>query len=372
MTAAQQPKAAPIPSAAPPAALTVDLGAIAENYNLVRRTVGPSCVASAVVKADSYGLGMAPVVAALENQDCPLYIVATPDEALALRPLTAKPILALGGTFGTAADDYIRHNITPALNSLEAIADWRNAARRHGIRLPAALHFDTGMNRLGLATRETAALLDDPAALDGLDVTLVMSHFACADEAGHPLNKQQYERFAVIAARFPKARKSLANSSGTFRDPAWHFDMVRPGQALYGLNPTPEAPNPVRPAVSLEARILQVKTALKGETVGYGASHKLNKDTVVATTALGYADGIFRSLGNKGTLYHQGRACPVIGRISMDYVTVDLGTAPARPGDMLEVLGPHQSADDLASSAGTIGYEILTALGGRYRRIYKG
>ena len=232
------------------------------------------------------------------------------------------------------------------------------------------------MNRLGFGLDETPVLLEDLGRLEGLDVKMIISHFACADEKDHEMNDAQYERFKAVAAHFPKAQKSLANSSGVFRDPRYHFNVARPGMALYGLNPTPEAPNPMRPVVSLDVRVLQIREVKAGETTGYGASYRHEKDTVTATVAMGYADGILRALSNKGRLYWQGQALSILGRVSMDSITIDLGglAESKRPkvGDYLEVIGPHQSADDLATQAGTIGYEILTSLGERYERVYLG
>jgi alanine racemase len=353
------------------AILTIDLNAVAHNYNLLKSKVGPDCRVAGVVKADAYGIGMEKVWAVLENQGCPFYFVATPDEGLALRALTRKPIGVFGGIFTDAADEAIRHSLIPVLNSLHAIDEWRGLAARHGIPLPAILHFDTGMNRLGLGAEETAALLDNPARLAGLKPQVIMSHFACADEEGHAATPQQYERFAALADKFPNAVASLANSSGIFGDARFHFGMVRPGMALYGLNPTPETVNPMKPVAALEAQILQVRRARKGESVGYGASHTLDQDTQLATVGLGYADGLLRSLSGSGKLFYKGKPCPIVGRVSMDLTVIDMGRLSPNPGEMVEVLGPCQSADDLAADAGTIGYEILTALGKRYRRVYK-
>ena len=347
-----------------PAILTIDLSVVAANYNIIKQKAGPRCTVAGVIKADAYGLGMEKIWAALENQDCPFYFVATPDEALALRHLTKKPVAVLSGIYSGAEDDFIRHNIIPVLNAPEDIKRWSTAAQRHRLHLPAILHFDTGMNRLGLTVPP------DEINAEGLDIKIVMSHFACADDKDHALTAQQFERFQKIAAHFPLAKQSIANSAGILRNVAYHLGLARPGMALYGLNPTPETDNPMCPVVKLEARILQVKKIGKGETVGYGASWRAEKETSVATVALGYADGFLRSLSNRGALYYNGHACPVIGRVSMDAVTVDMGAQTPRQGEMLEVIGPHQSADDLATAAGTIGYEILTSLGRRYHRHY--
>ncbi len=224
------------------------------------------------------------------------------------------------------------------------------------------------MNRLGIRNEDIETL-----NLNGLDVEIVMSHFACSDEKDHPMSETQAKRFAMIAERFPKARKSLCNSSGIFRNKDWHYDLLRPGFALYGGNPTPETKNPMKSVVTLEARVLQIHAAKKGETAGYNATHTFENDTQCAVLALGYADGIFRSASNKAKLYWNGVACPIVGRVSMDLIIVDIGHLqnPPAVNNMMEVLGPHQGIDDLASDSRTIGYEILTSLGKRYHRIYE-
>ncbi len=358
-----------------PARLSVDLSAVADNYRLFQTLAGQAAVAG-ILKADAYGTGAKPVFEILVQAGCRLFFVATPDEALTLRALNAEvEIAVLGGVYTGAAPDYAHHRFIPVLNSREEMVRWQAQASAAGQALPSILHFDTGMNRLGFGAGDAHALFATPSLLQGLDVHWVMSHFACSDEAGHPMNEAQACRFANIAQHFPNARKSLANSSGLFRDKAWHYDMVRPGYALYGGNPTPEAVNPVKSVVKLEARILQTYTIRKGESAGYGASHVFEKDTECATLSIGYADGFLRSASNHASLYWQGQACPIRGRVSMDLTIVETGHLQGphpQPGDWLEVIGPHQSVDDLAASCGTIGYEILTSLGPRYHRLYQG
>jgi alanine racemase len=240
--------------------------------------------------------------------------------------------------------------------------------------LPAIIQFDTGMNRLGLGPDETRRLIDHTDLLEGVDVIMIMSHFLAADEAGDPHTPAQAARFAEIARHFPRALKSLSNSAGIFRDQDYHYDVVRPGMALYGLNPVPHESNPMQPVVSLHVPVLQTRLVKKGDVVGYSATYTFTQDTPMATVAMGYADGFLRSLSNKASLFWKGYPCPVRGRVSMDLVTVSLENIPEgqcpHDGDMLEVIGPHQSADALAACAGTIGYEILTSLGQRYRRVY--
>lgn len=351
-----------------PAILTIDLQALRTNYRILCNKAGGAAVAG-IVKADAYGLGMENIFRTLRGEGCALFFVATPEEALALRGLDNDvDIAVLGGLLPGMEDVCIRNRIVPILNSLQEVFLWQKAAQNHGETLPAILHFDTGMNRLGLGAAETQNILENrQQILERIDLRGIISHFACADEAGNPMTEKQYARFSEIAHHFPNVPKSLANSSGLFRSDSYCFDIVRPGYALYGGNPVPEQSNPMRPVVTLHTKILQVRDVKKGESAGYGAAHVFEKDTRTATAALGYADGFLRSGSGQATLYWNGRPCPVRGRISMDLVTVELPMdSRPQPGDMLEILGPHQDIDTLAAACGTIGYEILTALGKRF------
>lgn len=355
--------------------LTIDLAAIRANYEILHQQVGPDCSVAAVIKANAYGLGAGPVAATLIQAGARAFFVATLEEALELRGIVdaAPEIFALNGFDGRTASAYPEHAIIPVLNHPGEAKEYAALSRGKGRRLPAAIHIDTGMNRLGAREADLAAMREAAAEMD---LCCVMSHFACADEAGHGMNARQHDRFRALSERyFPRVRRSLANSSGIFRGREYHFDMVRPGMALYGLNPVPEGKNPMRPVLDLHLRILQVKTAGKEEDCGYGATYRFDNESVVAIVSGGYADGLLRSLSNRGQLFWNGHACPVRGRVSMDLLTVDLSGVPEneRPseGEYMEVLGPHQDADDLAGAASTLGYEILTGLGRRYRRLYR-
>jgi alanine racemase len=347
-----------------PAILTIDLKALADNY---RRIAGMSrATVSGVVKADGYGCGMGAVAKTLYNAGCRHFFVATPDEAITLREQdSTSQIFVLGGLYRGAEEFYAGRGIIPVLNSKEQVQQWGDIARRLGTKLPAALQFDTGMNRLGLSLR-------DSIDTDCLDLRLILTHFACSDEAGHPMNDRQAADFATIAAAYPLIPKSLSNSSGVFRNSAWHYDLLRPGYALYGGNPTPEKINPMKPVVTLKARILQIRTVEAGETAGYNATHIFHRPARLATIAAGYADGIPRAGSNRAKLYAGRHACPVVGRVSMDAIIADITDCPERveEGDWLDILGPQQGVDELARECGTIGYEILTALGARYTRQY--
>jgi alanine racemase len=352
--------------------MTIHSAALADNYKLFQ-SMSDADVAG-VIKADGYGTGSVAAYKTLHGAGAREFFVATPDEGITLSADKDSSVYILGGIYHGAEKEYAAVNIIPVLNSLDQIERWSAYARKSERRLPAIVHFDTGMNRLGLERLDLPKLIGRPELLEPLDLRAVMSHFACSDEDGHPLNKAQADWFAIIARHFPNTRKSLCNSSGIFRDESWHYDLLRPGYALYGGNPTPEIPNPMKRVVDLYARILQRRGAKKGESAGYGASRVFEKDTPLATVSIGYADGFLRSGSNVAKFFWNAQACPIAGRVSMDLIIVDLsgvsGPAP-QPGDWLEVLGPHQSVDQLAADCGTIGYEILTSLSRRAHRSYE-
>ncbi len=355
-------------------ALIIDLDAVIRNYRLLRAKA-PNAACAAVVKADAYGLGAAHVAPALAAAGCKIFFVAHLGEALDLRPrLPGATICVFNGFSPGAEGEFIENDLVPVLNSLEAARSWTKAAKTAG-RLPALLHTDTGMSRLGLDERELGRIADDPGLLSGLDISWFMSHLAVADEPNHPLNSRQLECFGAARARLPAMKASLANSSGIFLGSSFHFDLLRPGAALYGVNPIPVQPNPMEPVVSLQAPILQLREIDSPRSVGYGATHSVTKQTKIATIAVGYADGYLRSLSNRGRCYVGRHELPVIGRVSMDLLTLDASALPAklaRPGTMIEVISKQHPVDAVAEDAGTIAYEILTGLGARYTRSYLG
>lgn len=352
--------------------LTVDTGAIVENYRRLQR-VAEGATTAVVVKADAYGMGVAAVAPALADAGAADFFVATLDEAETLRRLTPRArIFLLGGFGGGTPDDCLAYDLVPILNTRGDLKTARDFARARQQRMAVALHVDTGMNRLGLTIAEAEWMAADRDAFAGLDLRLVMSHLACADEKNHPMTAAQIERFSVVRARFPQTKGSLAASSGIFRDTQAHFDMVRPGCALYGVNPTPEAPNPMIAVCRLEARVLQVREIGPRESIGYGASFTAPQAMRTATVAAGYADGVLRSLGNLGYAHAAGFRLPIVGRVSMDLITVDITAAPANAvniGDWVTLLGPERPVDTVAAEAGTIGYEILTRIAPRALRV---
>jgi len=360
------------PPASAAAILEIDLAAIVANWRLLgeRHPFGP---VAGVVKADAYGLGAQHVAPALHAAGCRHFFVALLDEALAIRDLLPGAMVAvLGGAFPGCEHAFAAHDITPVLNTLAEVDAWAATARQLGHPLPALLHIDTGMSRLGLDPRTVAALQADPTRLAGISLRYVMTHLVASEEADHPLNHRQLERFAAACATLPPAPRSVANSSGIFLGAAWASDLARPGAALYGVNPTPGHPNPTRSAVRLTARVLAVRNIQAGDSVGYNATWRAACPSRIATIGIGYADGWHRSLSGRGAAIFDGTPVPLVGRVSMDLTTFDVTDHPAiQPGAWLELLGQTQTPDDVARAAGTNGYEVLTSLGRRFHRVYR-
>lgn len=360
--------------------LTVDLDAIVANWRKLEKTAVPA-ECSAVVKADAYGCGVARVAGALAAAGCKTFFVATLDEARAARAAlpSSAAIYVLDGFFQNCGDAYAEIDAKPVIGDLNELAEWDVFCRRSGWKGGAAVHIDTGMNRLGLTVAEAQGIVPRINAGDH-GITLVMSHLACAEALNHPLNTRQLANFREIASLFSGVPASLANSSGVFLGAPFQFDMVRPGAALYGVNPTPEADNPMQPVVDLKARIVRIRNIEKGESVGYGGTWTARQPTRLAIVSAGYADGYFRAgSSNDGTrgaeVVVAGKRCPIAGRISMDLIAVDvtdLEKSAARRGHMVTLIGEGITVDELAHRFGTIGYEVLTSLGRRYARVYKG
>lgn len=353
--------------------LTIDLEAIRANYAELARLTGAADT-GAVVKADAYGLGLDAVAPTLWAAGARRFYVAQIEEAVRLRGLLAgAEITVMAPTLPASFAPAREHRLTVALNGPADLAHWREDIGS-GAPPPAQVHIDTGMTRLGFHDGDADALwasLDDAEAFG---LTEVSSHLASADQPESPANRSQLQRFNRAVRNAPTGiRQSLANSSGIFLGPDFHFTGVRPGMALYGLNPTPDQPNPMRPAIRLDLRVLQVRRLEQAETVGYAGTATAPKGARIATIAAGYADGLHRTLHQTGGVFFGGKRAPIIGRISMDLITVDVThIAESAVGDFAEAIGPNQSADALAAAAGTIGYEILTSLGGRYARDYVG
>jgi len=352
-----------------PARLTVRLGAIGANWRECVRRAGAAEVAG-VVKADGYGLGMAPVARALAGQGCETFFVARLAEGVALRGVLPRArIFVLDGAQAGAIPALIANTLTPVLNSLAEIAAWSQA----GPGLDAAIHIDTGMNRLGLPPEELATLAAEAKSrLKNIRLALIMSHLASADDAASPMNAAQLSRFRAALAKLPPAPASLASSGGVLLGKDYMFDMVRPGLGLYGGNPQNEKPNPFAVVAVLTGRILQLRRVDKGESVGYGATFRAARPASLATVALGYADGLMRAIGNRGAGAIKGVRAPIAGRVSMDLVTLDVSDVPGvSVGGEVEFLGDTISLDEAAAAAMTAPYEILTSISPRVPRHYE-
>lgn len=354
------------------AVLEIDLDAIGMNYTYLRsRHAGP---VAGVLKANAYGLGAVRVAPCLHARGCRHFFTAHLSEALAIRPELPDGMVAVLNTMLPGSESaYLDAGIEPVLNSLDEIARWRAQAARLGRRLPALLHVDTGMNRLGLDAADLAALQADHSLLDGIELRYIMTHLVSAELPADPINAAQHAAFAAACAGLPKAPRSFANSSGIFLGPAFASDLARPGAALYGLNPTPGQPNPLRQVVRLRAQVLSVRAVPVGASVGYNSTWIAARPSRIATIAVGYADGWHRRLSGSGHAVFDGAPVPLVGRISMDLTTYDATDHPAVvPGSWLELIGADRTADDIATDAGTNGYEVLTSLGARYARHYTG
>jgi alanine racemase len=358
---AAQPSA--VPTAEPNARLArlrVDTNAIVENWRFFKKQA-PNAATSAVVKADAYGLGAVQASRALAQAGARVFFTATAPEAMIVRKALGDgpQIFVLNGPTGDDLEHYASAKLTPVLNSIAQIKLW-------DARGPAALHIDTGMNRLGIGPEELAHTM---VALKGTTLALVMSHLACASDVKHEKNAIQLRRFVDAATLFPKAPLSLSSTGGVLIGPDYHFDLIRPGIGLYGHNGLDEDGPALSTAAIVEAPILQVREVEPGETFGYGATATAAQKMRTATVALGYADGYLRSLGNRGYGVLGGAKRPILGRVSMDLIIIDVtGCAEAQPGAMVEFLGPNAPVGEIAALAGTAPYELLTTLAGTVRK----
>ncbi|MBT3559026.1 MAG: alanine racemase [Rhodospirillales bacterium] len=354
------------------AQLYIDLDAITSNYATLHQQLSDNATCGACVKADAYGLGQERVTQALSAVGCEDFFVAYIEGGIALRhAIPDARIHVFSGLAGGTVEEFVHHNLTPVLNSLDEIMVWSKSGTRHA----ANIHVDTGMLRLGLPPDELAVLVDNPIRLGNINVDIVMSHLTCADMPKNAANDKQLNAFLAVREALPMGRASLANSSGIFLGPEYHFDLVRPGAALYGINPTSDELSPIRQVVKLQGKILQARSVDTPQTVGYGASHQVTGPGRIATVGTGYADGYLRFLSGNGTARIGDYVVPVVGPVSMDMISLDITQVPehlSQPGMAVELIGPDHDIDTLAEEAGTIGYEILTSLGQRHRRVYHG
>lgn len=358
--------------------LTINLDVIKGNYQALQKICTKAEVGAAV-KANCYGLGVRQIAPMLAKTGCRHFFVANKDEGVFLREILEHQnpksetlnIYVLNGYFTGDKEDFMRANLIPVLNTLHQLETWQNLARKVEKKLPCFLHVDTGMNRLGIPESEIKKI---PEYDHNIDILCVMSHLSSSEEFDNESNIQQLIKFKRLVSFFPHAKKSLANSSGIFLGEEYHFDITRPGVALYGVNPAPYKPaSIIKNPVNLTAPIVQIKELDEGQYVGYNGTYQANEKHLVATLPLGYADGYLRSLSNKGIVFINDNPAPVIGRVSMDLITIDVSRIPGDDlflGQKVEIIGNNMSLEEMATLAGTNGYEILTMLGSRYNRVY--
>ena len=355
-------------------ALAIDLDALAHNYRILRSGLKKGAHCAAVLKANAYGMGIKETSMRLYQEGCRHFFTAHLAEAIELQCYIPKDafIYVLNGLRKGEEKVYVRYNIIPVLGDLEQVHDWNTFAKTQKEGGRAALHFDTGMTRTGLSPNELKDL--ELSRFSHTEIVCILSHLACPYQPEHPMNEVQRHRFDAIRKRFPFALASLAGSGGFFLDPNYHNDIVRAGLALTGCRTAISQGNAsLKPVVKAYAQILQINNIARGDSVGYDATFIASRASQIATVGVGYADGYFRNLNNRGEVYVAGVKAPIVGRISMDLLTIDITDIPSgrvQRGDWVELFGDHLSIDDLAHKAGTIPWELLTALGARYERFY--
>lgn len=360
------------------ARLKVNLAALVANYRTLARAAG-TAECGGVVKADAYGLGLEPVAKALWDAGCRTFFVALLSEAIELRGYLGEAVIyVLNGLMPNSAVDYDSFGVRPILGSLEEIGEWSAYCRTTGKRLEAAIHIDTGINRLGLEYDESCSLLKSSDALADFNISFLMSHLACADEPSHPLNQEQVDKCHALRALMPGVPFSLANSAGILGSPSTHFDLVRPGISLYGGNAMAEPGRALEQVMTLEATVLRVRHVAEGQSIGYGSTFTCKRPTKIAVLGLGYADGYFRSLSGTSNDIHayasiDGQKVPIVGRISMDMIGIDVTDVPEEKmgrGTFVELINNSLRLDDVAQAGGSFSYELLTRMGNRFTRVY--
>ena len=361
-----------IPETLASALVTIDLAALTSNWKALAAQAGVAM--GAAIKGEAYGLGMEAVAKTLWSAGCRSFFVARPFEGAQLRAVLPEALIfVLDGLYSGQADYYLQHELYPALISLDEAREWAASGKGK----PCAVHVDTGINRMGMTGQELTAVV---AMKDQLRIVMVMSHLACSDEPAHLLNAKQHDLFAKYRAMLPDVPASFANSSGIYLGEGYLYDLVRPGVALYGGNPLPGKPNPMKTVVTLQLKIMQTKFVKQGDTIGYSATWTAPQGSRIALLGAGYRDGIPRKLSwsadkPAAQVFVAGRRVDVVGRVSMDMMAIDvtdLTEAETTRGTLVEIFGPNLPVDEAAAYAGTISYELLTHLGNRYARRYIG
>lgn len=364
------------PMAIPPhitSVLEVETKAIAHNYRTIKQLL-PQSLCAAVLKANAYGFGIEAIAPVLHEEGCRHFFVAHIEEGIFLRNfLKESTIYVLSGLLPHTEEYFLENALTPIMNDFSMVTAWANAARKLNRKLPCALHMDTGMRRNGFDKIDFEKLLAVPEVLNGLDVHFVMSHLVSSHAAHDPLNTQQKEDFDRISQQLPKMKGSLADTGGVYLGPDFHYDLARVGKGLFGLFTPPPHHAPLQSCLRFLGRILQIREAEKGETVGYGATHALTRKSLLATIGIGFADGYDLRLSNTGTVTFGPLKAPIVGRISMDYTVVDVTDIPEAlcyVGGWTELISPSQTLDTIATSIGTHSRELSTGFSTRIMRVY--
>ncbi|MEE2705006.1 MAG: alanine racemase [Pseudomonadota bacterium] len=359
--------------------LTINLDAIIDNWLFLKSQLIKNCICAPVVKADAYGLGAKEVSQALYSFGCSVFHVASLEEGIRLRKDLAKNvrIIVMHDHFFENEEYFLNYNLTPVLNTHKDTSAWDKFQKIKNQKINAIIQIDTGMNRLGLSIKEFQLLIENNEDLIKNNILYIMSHLSCAYQVNNTKNRLQLQRFTklikALEIKSLKLKATLANSSGIFLGPEWHFDMVRPGAALYGINPIPEKKNVLKQVITLRTRILQIRDVNVNETIGYGGNFKFNKKGKVAIVALGYAEGLLRSLSKSGKAHINDIEIKVAGKISMDLATFDVSNVPEKilqKCDWIDIISDKQEIDDIAGQANTISYELLTSLGSRVKKEY--
>jgi len=354
--------------------LEINLARVVENYKTMSKSIKTGCIVAPVVKANGYGLGAAPISESLYKSGCKAFCVAYVEEAIQIREkIPSAEIYVFHGVQQSDLEIAHRKNLIPVLNDLYQIELWNSYAAKNNKKLPAVIHVDTGMGRLGLTESNIEKIANNEDFCSFIDIKYIMSHPSCADDPERKENAKQLEELKKISALFPDTKISFANSAAIMLGNEYHFDMVRPGCSLYGINPMPSKPTPVQQVATLKAEVIQIRNIEKDQAISYSGRYQAKKGDRIATVLCGYADGYLRCLTGKGSAHFEGMRLPIVGTVTMDMVMIDISKVPENRlqyMNYVELLGDHITVDELAQSANTIGYEILTSLGNRFKRVY--
>jgi alanine racemase len=360
--------------------LSINLKNLHKNYKIISSFASRS-ITSATVKSNGYGLGLDKVAKTLYSAGCRVFFVSHLSEAIILNDVIESKniiIYVLNGLPKNSIDEYVKGGFRPVIGSLDELHDWANYSGKKKLP-PIALNIETGFTRLGLYPNDLIKVASVIKGKKNINISLIMSHLACAEDKNSNMNAEQLNLFKKAAEVFPNIPRSICNSAGLFCGENYHLELVRPGISLYGGYEGMLKCVKLHPVVSLHAPIIQIKEVSRGVRIGYGATYKFNKKTLVGLVSIGYADGLIRSLstndGNKygADLFINGIKTPIVGRISMDITAIDLTNVPienCKRGELVEIIGQNQNIDQLSKNAGTISYELLSRLGFRFKRVY--